>query len=130
MIIAMDRELALLQTISELKTRLRGTGTYKEHLRQADAYIKTHLGRFRELGLTSLEELYRQGATSVLQGKSIDRETVIDLLTIKEVNEDEGIDDFVTALKILHDWREHTTFTTRQSTCLETIWRRIYLAEE
>jgi len=87
----------------------------------------------------------------MLEGRIIDRESLIDLLTVKDVKSAEDVGDFVSALKVLRDWQqeevssgawnetarwilmktiEQPSAVRRQSTCLRTIWRRLYLVDE
>lgn len=43
---------------------------------------------------------------AILDGRSIHRESLIDLLTAKDVKTAEDVGDFVSAMKVLRDWQQ------------------------
>jgi len=41
-----------------------------------------------------------------LQGQCIDPESLIELLTMKDIKDGQDVGDFITAMKVLRDWQQ------------------------
>lgn len=53
-----------------------------------------------------LFQLCYENVVALLEGRTIDRESLIDLLTVKDVKSAEDRGDFVSAMKVLRDWQQ------------------------
>lgn len=51
-------------------------------------------------------QLYHDNVMALLEGRLIDRGSLIDLLTLKDVKSTDDVGDFISAMKIVRDWQQ------------------------
>ena len=126
-----DNQLSLMKTTEMLRLRIRQSGASSDVHRTAQSYMAGRVTRLQEGGFAALEKLCYENVVALLEGRTIDRESLIDLLTAKDVKSAEDRGDFVSAMKVLRDWQQQEPAALRRQTaCLRTIWRRLYLVDD
>ena len=60
----------------------------------------------RSLADSRYPQLCRSNVIQLLQGQCIDPESLIELLTMKDVKDGQDVGDFITAMKVLRDWQQ------------------------
>ncbi|GHJ85452.1 hypothetical protein NliqN6_1854 [Naganishia liquefaciens] len=74
-------------------------------------------------------ELFENIAKEAVSGQAITHEDLADLLSLKD-NAEEEVEDYVEAIQVCRVIPKEGTSSTRQSTCLRSLWRRIWLHDD
>jgi hypothetical protein len=130
----LDKRLVMLKTADLVRNRIRKSGVSSNIERTAQSFMAGRMTRLTEARLETLSEvcnylsclrkrsstklrvpqLCRSNIIHLLRGQSIDPESLIELLTTKDVKDEQDVGDFITAMKVLRDWQQQAVRSQQQ----------------
>lgn len=113
--------------IESLKDALVNTRSRQSLDQQVDVITKAKASKLIARGHRSLVGIFKQLVKRLLQGKALSAEDIADVLSLKDNEDERGLEDYVISLRLL----VHAKIPeARKVNAFRCVWRRIYLHDD